>query len=140
MFTLTTASQTIESDYIYSMLTAPSQISLLAESPVQVGLARATTIQQQIDLSGEHRGTSGIDVWTSAGASTLTTKNAPNFPNVSGPPFGGTVGADYQTASGIILGAAVTAGSLTQQFSTGGNFTQAEEALSLYAAYWSGPV
>ena len=43
-------------------------------------------------------------------------------------------------SSGIILGAAVTAGGLTQQFSTGGNFSQAEEALSLYAAYRSGPV
>ena len=32
---LTTAGQTIEADYIYSLLTAPSQISLLAESAVQ---------------------------------------------------------------------------------------------------------
>jgi outer membrane lipase/esterase len=84
---LTTAGQTIESDYIYSLLTAPSQISLLAESAVQVGLMRATTIQQQIDLSTEHRGPNGINVWTSAGASTLTIKNVPNFPNVSGPPL-----------------------------------------------------
>ena len=58
---LTTAGQTIEADYIYSLLTAPSQISLLAEGAVQVGLARATTIQQQIDLSSEHRGPNGIN-------------------------------------------------------------------------------
>jgi outer membrane lipase/esterase len=137
---LTTAGQTIESDYIYSLLTAPSQISLLAESAVQVGLMRATTIQQQIDLSTEHRGPNGINVWTSAGASTLTVKNAPNFPNVSGPPFGGTVGADYQLPGGVIVGAALTAGGLAQRFSTGGNYSQADEAMSLYAAYRSGPV
>jgi outer membrane lipase/esterase len=137
---LTTAGQTIESDYIYSLLTAPSQISLLAESAVQVGLMRATTIQQQIDLSTEHRGPNGINVWTSAGASTLTIKNAPNFPNVSGPPFGGTVGADYQLPGGVIVGAALTAGGLAQRFSTGGNYSQADEAMSLYAAYRSGPV
>jgi outer membrane lipase/esterase len=53
---LTTAGQTIEADYIYSLLTAPSQISLLAESAVQVGLARMTTIQQQIELSGNSPG------------------------------------------------------------------------------------
>ncbi len=137
---LTTASQTIESDYIYSLLTAPSQISLLAESAVQVGLARATTIQQQIDLSWQHRGPNGINVWLSAGASSLTIKNAPDFPNVSGPPFGGTVGADYQLPGGVIVGAALTAGGLSQRFSTGGNYTQADEAISLYAAYRSGPV
>ena len=137
---LTTAGQTIEVDYIYSLLTAPSQISLLAEGAVQVGLTRATTIQQQIDLSSEHRGPDGINVWTSAAASTLTIKNSPNFPNVSGPPFGGTVGADYQTPGGLIVGAAITAGGLRQQFSTGGNFSQADEALSVYAACRSGAV
>jgi outer membrane lipase/esterase len=137
---LTTAGQTIEADYIYSLLTAPSQISLLAESAVQVGLARASTIQQQIDLSGQHRGPNGINFWVSAGAAGLTVKNAPNFPNASGPPFGGTVGADYQFPGGVIVGAALTAGGMTQQFSSGGDFTQAGEALSLYAAYRSGPV
>ena len=137
---LTTAGQTIEADYLYSLLTAPSQISLLAESAVQVGLARASTIQQQIDLSGQHRGPNGINFWVSAGAAGLTVKNAPNFPNASGPPFGGTVGADYQFPGGVIVGAALTAGGMTQQFSSGGDFTQAGEALSLYAAYRSGPV
>jgi len=136
---LTTAGQTIEADYIYSLLTAPSQISLLAESVVQGGLARASTIQQQVDLSGQHRGPNGINVWVSAGASALTVKNAPNFPSASGPPFGGTVGADYQLPGGVIVGAALTAGGMTQRFSSGGDYTQVGEAFSLYAAYRSGP-
>ncbi len=137
---LSTAGQTIESDYIYSLLTAPSEISLLAETAVQGGLARAATIQGQIDLSGQHRGPNGIDVWVSAGASALGIKNAPNFPNISGTPFGGTVGADYLTPAGVIVGAAVTAGGQTQHFSTGGSFSQVGEAVSLYAAYRAGPV
>jgi outer membrane lipase/esterase len=137
---LTTAGQTIEVDYIYSLLTAPSQISLLAESAVQGGLARAATIQGQIDVSGQHRGPNGINVWASAGANSLNVRNAPDFPNDSGIPFGGTVGADYRTPGGVIVGAAVTAGGQTEQFSTGGNFVQVDEALSLYAAYQSGPV
>jgi outer membrane lipase/esterase len=135
---LTTAGQTIESDYIYSLIAAPSQISLLAESAVQVGLTRSAVIQQQIDVSGEHRGPNGINVWVSAGASSLTVKNAPSFPNVSGPPFGGSVGADYQFPGGLIVGAALTGGGLTQQFSSGGNFSQVGEAVSLYAACRSG--
>ena len=137
---LTTAGQTIEADYIYSLLTAPSQISLLAESAVQVGLARMATIQRQIDLSGQHRGPNGVNVWTSAGASNLSMNNAPNFPTASGTPFGGTVGADYLLPGGVIVGAALTAGGQTQRFSTGGHFNQSGEALSLYAAYSAGPI
>jgi outer membrane lipase/esterase len=137
---LATAGQTIEADYIDSLLTAPSEISLLAESAVQVGLARTATIQRQIDLSGQHRGPNGINAWASAGADSLSFTNAANFPNAAGTPFGGTVGADYQTRGGAILGMAVTAGSQTQGFSTGGHFNQAAEALSLYAGYSAGPL
>lgn len=137
---LSTAGQTIEADYIYSLLTAPSEISLLSESAVQVGRARVATIQRQIDLSGQHRGPNGVNAWITGGAASLNFQNLPNFPNASGTPFGGSMGADYQTDSGIIVGMAVTAGSQTQGFSTGGHFRQTAEALSLYAAYRTGPL
>ena len=137
---LSTAGQTIEADYIYNLLTAPSEISLLSESAVQVGRARVATIQRQIDLSGQHRGPNGVNAWVSAGADSLSFENLPHFPNASGTPFGGSMGADYQTPGGIILGMAATAGSQTQGFSTGGHFSQTGEALSLYAAYSTGPL
>ncbi len=137
---LTTAGQTIEVDYIYSLLTAPSEISLLAETAVQGRLARAATVQGQIDLSGEHRGPTGINAWVSAGASSLSVKNAPNFPDTSGTPFGGSVGVDYRTPVGVIVGLAFTGGGQTQNFSIGGHFTQTDAAPSLYAAYQAGPV
>jgi outer membrane lipase/esterase len=137
---LTTAGQAIESDLIYSLVTAPSQISLLTETAVQSGLARMATIQGQIDLTEQHRGPNGVNVWASAGANSLSLTNAPYFPNASGTPFDGTVGADYRTPGGAILGAAVTGGSQTQGFSNGGYFSQAGEALSLYAAYRTGPL
>ena len=43
-------------------------------------------------------------------------------------------------ACGLILGAAFTAGTQTQDFSSGGHFDQNDQALSLYAAYQAGPV
>jgi outer membrane lipase/esterase len=125
---------------MYSLLTAPSQVSLLAETAVQGGLARAATVQGQIDLSGEHRGPTGINAWVSAGASSLSVKNAPNFPDTSGTPFGGSVGVDYRTPVGVIVGLAFTGGGQTQNFSIGGHFTQTDAAPSLYAAYQAGPV
>ena len=137
----TTAGQTIEADYTYGLLIAPSQISLLAENAVQDGLARAATIQAQIDLSGQHRGPNGVNAWVSAGANSLGFKNAgTGFPIDSGIPFGGTLGVDYKLKCGVIVGVAFSGGSQSQGFSTGGSFDQVVEAPSLYAAYKTGPV
>jgi outer membrane lipase/esterase len=137
---LTTAGQTIEVDYIASLLAAPGQISLIAESAVQNGLARMATIQAQIELSGQQRGPNRINVWASAGVSSQDIKTTTGLSDASGTPVRGTVGADYQLDSGLILGAAVTAGGQSQKFSAGGHFDQTDEALSLYAAYRTGPV
>jgi outer membrane lipase/esterase len=138
---LTTAGQRIESDYETSLLTAPSLMSLLAEIPVQGGLARAASIEGQIDLSRQHRGPTGINVWLGGGLGALGLKNASGFPGISGTPFTGSLGADYQTPCGLILGAAFSAATQTQQFSMGGgHFDQNDQALSLYAAYQGGPV
>ena len=137
----TTAGQQIESDYEYSLLSAPSQISLLAECAVQDGLARFATIQGQIDLTGQHRGPSGLNVWASGGLNALNFKNTPGFPDASGTPLTGSLGADYQLPGGVIVGAAVTLGHQTQKFaSDGGDFEQTGEALSLYTAGRYGPV
>ena len=137
----TQAGQQIEADYEHSLLTAPGQMSLLAEGPVQGGLARAAAIQGQIDLSGQHRGPYGINVWANAGANALNIQNAPGFPDDSGTPFTGAVGVDYQTPFGLILGAAFAAGTQTQDFSQGaGHYDQNDQAFSLYTAYTHGPV
>ena len=137
----TQAGQQIEADYEHSLLTAPTQMSLLAEGPVQGGLARAATIQGQIDLSGQHRGDNGINVWASGGVSSLQMKSYSGFAQTSGTPFTGAVGADYQTSFGLILGAAFAAGTQTQDFSEGaGHYDQNDQAFSLYTAYQYGPV
>ncbi|WP_043600735.1 autotransporter outer membrane beta-barrel domain-containing protein [Solidesulfovibrio magneticus] len=137
----TTAGQQIESDYEASLLTAPSLMSLLAEAPVQGGLARAAVIQGQIDLSGQHRGPTGINIWIGGGGGALTLKNFSGLTDVSGTPFTGSAGVDYQMPSGLIVGAAFTAGTMTQHFSIGGgHFDQNDQAISLYSAYQAGPV
>ena len=137
---LTTAGQTIVADYEYGLLVAPSQVSLLAESAVQGGLARAAVIQGEIDLSGRRRGPGGFNLWISAGADSLTINNASGFPGVHGIPVGGTVGWDYRTPGWVILGMAIMAGGQRQGFSTGGRFDRTDEATSLYTAYRTGPV
>jgi outer membrane lipase/esterase len=111
---------------------------MLAETPVWGGLAHAAMMQGQIERSAQTRGPNGINVWAGAGAGNLSNRNAPNFPTASGTPFDGTVGADYLMPSGLLVGAAISSGDQVQHFSTGGHFTQLDEALSLYAGYRAG--
>ena len=137
---LTTAGQTIEADYTYSLLAAPSQMSLLAESAVQGGWARAATIQGQLDPCGQHCGPRGINAWTAAGTYALKVGNAPGLPSDSGSPFGGSAGVDYRTPDGLVVGMAFSSASQSQAFSTGGHFDEVDEAPSLYAGYVDGPL
>lgn len=137
---LTTAGQTIEADYLYSLLAAPSQISLLAESAVQSGLMRVASIQGQIERSARHRGKTALNTWASAAVDHLSIDNARGLPDASGTPFGGTMGADYLTPGGLLLGAALTVGGQSLAFSTGGRVEQMDETLSLYAAARIGPL
>ena len=136
---LTTAGQTIEADYEYSLLIAPSQISLLVESAVQNGLARAATIQRQIDLSWQHRGPNGTKSGPAPGRIACASKTRA-FPMFPASPSAARWAWIIGRACGLILGAAFTAGSQTQKFSTGGHFNQVDEAPSLYAAYKAGSV
>jgi outer membrane lipase/esterase len=132
---LSTAGQTIETDLMYSLLTAPTNISLIAEIPIQSGFSRNATIQRQVELSGQDRGPKGINAWAVAGYGYSNNETDPYFPAVSGNPFQGTFGADYRAASGIIFGGALTAGFQSRDFSTGGNFKQDDQTMSAYAAY-----
>lgn len=132
---LTTAGQKIEADYEYSLLTAPSNIALLAETAIQGSLSRSATIQRQVELSGQNRGSKKINGWISAGYEYSKNESDDYFPNTSGNPFQGTIGVDYQAASGIIFGGALTVDFQSQDFSTGGDYDQDSQAVSLYAAY-----
>lgn len=142
---LTTAGQTIEADYEYSLLTAPGEISLLAESALHTTLSQIATIQRQIELSGKNRGPKGISAWVALGADYLSTDTNASFPDASGNPFRGIVGADYHTPSDIFLGGALSIGTTSQDFATGGEYTQETQAISAYVAYqndrfWSNAV
>ena len=132
---LTEAGQVIIADYYYDLLTAPSQMSFLAESTIQATFATIYGIQQQIDLS-QRQSPAGWNVWINGELSYLQIQNSSaGFPNDPGVPISGTVGVDYHWASGWLVGAALTGGFLNSTFSTGGGFNQDEGMFSLYGAY-----
>lgn len=136
---LSTAGQKIQADYYYSLVVAPSQISLLAEAPVMTRLGTTLGIQEQIDIA-QRRPAAGFNVWINGDVSSLKFESpATGFGGAQGTPFAGSVGLDYKWQNGWLVGAAFTMGAQTSGFDLGGSFKQKEIAGSLYAGFTSGP-
>lgn len=135
---LTTAGQKIQADYYYSLIVAPSQVSLLAENAVFARSGTVAGIQQQIDIARRRQG-AGLNMWIDGDLSSLKINNlAAGFPGDSSTPFSGTVGMDYKWQHGVLVGAAVTTGTQTPSFDRGGRFKQSEVAGSVYVGYANG--
>jgi outer membrane lipase/esterase len=138
---LSAAGQIMEADYDYSLITAPSEISYLAEAPVKTRTTLVDTIFQQISISERQRAVGTFNAWISGDISSLTMGNSfPGFPSDPGTPGMVTVGADYLWLPNWLVGGAASVGTTTQSFGLGGNFRQNEYALSGYAAYVGHPL
>jgi outer membrane lipase/esterase len=135
------AGQKIEADYAYSLIVAPSEISYLAETPVITRTALVQSILNQIPISQNQRAVGSYNAWITGNISSLSMSNSnPGFPDDPGTPGMVTVGVDYLLSTNWLIGAAVSVGTTTQNFSLGGNFKQNEYALSAYAAFAGGPL
>ena len=131
---LTSAMQLVEADYYYSLIVAPSEISFLAEAPIQTRLGVVNTIQNQIPLSYSTPGS--FHGWVSGDVSFLKMNNSgTGFPDDPGTPVATTAGFDYAITPDWLVGAAFSGLTTTQSWSLGGNFKQTEYSGSVYTAY-----
>jgi outer membrane lipase/esterase len=135
-----TKGQKIYADYLYSLVIAPSEISLLAENPVKSRAATIDLIMNQIPISQRTRGPLGFNVWASGDVSRLKVDQPVGFAGESATPTQVTAGIDTLSSGGILYGIAVTAGTKKASFSQGGSFTQDEFAVSGYTAATLGPL
>ena len=137
---MTTAGQKIQADYYYSLIVAPSMISMLAEAPVKTRAALVDTIYNQISQGDRNRGPTGFNVWTSIDVMSLAIDNFPGFPSDPGVPVYGSFGVDYARGPWLV-GGALTIGGQKANFSQNfGSFTQKEFAASAYGAWRDGPL
>lgn len=128
------AGQKIQSDYIYSLIVAPSQISFLTESTIQARRGVTLGIQEQIDIT-QRRATPGFNVWFNGDVSSLKLNNSsPGFPGDPSTPISGTLGGSYTFSSNALIGAAVTLGQFDPTFTSGGGFRQQEVAATVFGA------
>ncbi|MGA7325320.1 MAG: SGNH/GDSL hydrolase family protein, partial [Rhodomicrobium sp.] len=137
---LTEAGQQIVADYYYSLLTAPSEISFLAENAVKTRLSLISSIQNQIDASETRRGPLGFNAWVSGDITSISMDNYHGFPGDPNTVWNGAGGVDFTLAPGLIGGIAVSIGTLNAALGEHGSFKQQESTASLYAAYRSGPI
>ncbi len=131
--------QKIEADYVYNLMVAPSEISLLAEMPIKTRASLVETFRSHMPLKpgavGERR------VW--AGGEVTQAKLANSFTGThsgQATPVAMTIGVDYQMSRHWLLGGGLTTGTLRQPLAAGGKFEQTETAGSLYAAFRDGAV
>jgi outer membrane lipase/esterase len=137
---MTTAGQKIQADYYYSLIVAPSMISMLAEAPLKTRAAVIDTIYNQVTRGDRQRGPTGLNVWFSIDASSLAIDNYPGFPSDPGVPVYGSVGFDIAQGNWLVGGAVSLGGQKASFAQNFGNFTQAEFAASAYGAWRNGPL
>jgi outer membrane lipase/esterase len=138
---LSTAGQKIVADYEYSLIVAPSMISMLAEAPVQTRSALIGVIQNQIVVSQRMQGPSGVNAWVSGDVASLKIKNYAGFPDDPGDPVSLTAGLDYKLPEAWLFGVALSVDRQNASFSQNfGGFKQNEFSISAYAAHNVGPV
>lgn len=138
---LSTAGQKILADYEYSLITAPSMISMMGEAPVKTRSSLIAAIQNQISVSQRQQGKSGFNTWLSGDISRLKIQNYPGFADDPGTPVSLTAGFDYKMPSDWLAGIALSVGRQSASFSQNfGGFTQNEFAISAYAAHNAGPM
>jgi outer membrane lipase/esterase len=125
--------QNIEAQYVQSLLIAPSQISMMAETSIQKRKNLMNTFHQQIPLAQEQ--TEDFHFWWSGDTSHITMNQATGLPNSSGSPFSVSIGAGYRINEHWLFGGAVSNTTLTQGFSSGGQFDQKDYAFSSYAGF-----
>ena len=138
---LTTAGQTIEADYEYSLLIAPSEISLLAESACRTAGPASPRSKGQIDLCGQHRGPCGINVWTSIGACSLQVRERAGLLSVIPAPLSAARGRGLSDVGRDDRGRGVYGGQSDARGSPrAATSIEVNDSPSLYVAYLEGPV
>lgn len=124
----TTRTHAIVADYAYSMLMAPQQIGMLAETPVRTRSALSNTLLDQ----GMESPTKPSRVWANANGGKLKYDESSEFAGADGTPFGLTVGYDTRTKLGG-LGIAFNANGYSPDLGgNGGSYSQTELNVSLY--------
>jgi outer membrane lipase/esterase len=135
----TTASHQIISDYAYSILTAPSQIGLLAETPLHSGEAQRYAIDNRLRQPTDKRALGAFEAWINVDYTPYTINNTAVSPGVSSHDSNAVVGGDVQFTPSFLAGGAFGYSDMTNDFgSSGGNYHQNLTSFTVYGVWKPG--
>ncbi len=132
------AAQKIQADYVYGLLIAPGQVSMLANhaSIGQIAMNYAYADQIFYSFRGDAPGTVGG--WTQGGMQQVAITG--DQTSTSSTPYHGAMGMDYQYNQHVLLGGFVNYGQAHVTYNGGGNFTQSGTTVGAYVGYREGAV
>lgn len=130
----TTGAHALLADYVSSVIAAPGQVSMLAESAIATRRQHAERLLSRLQL--RPRGT-GRHLWVSADGQFVDVASDGVAASADGAGAGITVGADLAVGEGWVIGTALSAGRPRLDWDLGGGYRQTETTLSLYGG-WAG--
>ena len=135
----TTVTHGVLADYVLSVLSAPQQIALLADSAVAERSALHELLRTQLQDGRVTREKTGRNVWLSAQGAGLDRDSRRNDPGAEENGYQLAVGADYQLAPQWVVGAALSFSDHDADYSANrGDYSQQGITVSLYGDWHSG--
>jgi outer membrane lipase/esterase len=132
----TTAAHKIISDYAYSILVAPAQIGMLAETPLHAGDTQRYALDNRMRQPMANRQLGSFEAWINVDYTPVNVGVTSVSPGLSSHDQNATVGADAQFTDRILAGAAFGYSDMSNDFgNNNGNFHQNMSSLTLYSLW-----
>lgn len=130
---LSSVGQKIQADYVYGLLIAPGQVSMLANQAWLSQIAMNSSYLEQIGYSFRERAPQTWGAWALGGMQQVNMSGAQV--SSTSTPYSGAVGMDYQLNPNLLLGGFADYGQVQVNYNTSSHFTQSGSTLGLYSAY-----
>ncbi|HET8709881.1 MAG TPA: autotransporter domain-containing protein [Spongiibacteraceae bacterium] len=132
----TTAIHQILADYVVSVLAAPQQVAMLADSTLAARDALHDLLRGQLLGGADTRKTTGRNVWFSVQGQSLDRDNAQIDPGTDASNYQLALGMDFQINSEFVAGAALSLLSGSADYAQDrGNYSQRDITLSGYGSW-----
>ncbi len=136
----TTGTHKILGDYVLSVLSAPQQVGMLADSAIASRGALHDLLRSQLIAGSNARQNNGHHVWISVQNQTLDRDNVQANPGTDASDYHFALGMDTQINSQIVAGAALSIANGSADYAQNrGNYSQRDITLSIYGNWESDP-
>lgn len=135
---LSSAGQKIQADYVYGLLTAPSQVSMLSNQASLGQIAINNSYLDQVGYSFRAKTPKTLGAWALGGAQQINVTVGQT--STSSTPYSGAAGMDYQYDENILFGGFFGYGQAQVNYNSTGNFTQSGTTLGAYSGYKDGAI